>query len=334
MYRFHNILVRDAAYPSLLKRARATLHERFVSGRSRSTASAAARRSSRRSSATTSSRPFATARSWGRSTPRAGRSRARLRKLASRPARLLPRRHAGLRVAAQARAAAVLPTGSPARLGILFDLGEAMIGHGAFDDARELITDGLRIAEQLGDERLVARMTIDELMLDQFTGTGSWTQQIDRAKAIIKVWSATRRLRAVPRVERGHVPRDHPWPIRSRDGLFRHDGRPRPARRQRAPRGAGGTGRRLSDGPRRDPGRGGDPRLRRAARQHPRQPPPEAVVLGTMAQLKAMDSQFDEARAICERVRGILTELQARIDANSTRSRRQLSRSEPVTSNW
>ena len=31
-----------------------------------------------------------------------------------------------------------------------------------------------------------------------------------------------------------------------------------------------------------------------------------------------MDGQFDEARAICERVRGILTELQARIDANST----------------
>ena len=62
-----------------------------------------------------------------------------------------------------------------------------MIGHGAFDDARELDHRGLRIAEQLGDERLVARMTIDEPMLDQFTGTGSWTQQIDRAKAIIKV---------------------------------------------------------------------------------------------------------------------------------------------------
>ena len=44
----------------------------------------------------------------------------------------------------------------------------------------------------------------------------------------------------------------------------------------------------------------------------------EAIVLGALAQLKAMDGQFEEARAICERVRGILTELQARIDANST----------------
>ena len=29
-FRFHHILVRDAAYQSLLKRARATLHERFI----------------------------------------------------------------------------------------------------------------------------------------------------------------------------------------------------------------------------------------------------------------------------------------------------------------
>ena len=29
-YRFHHILIRDTAYNALLKRARATLHERFV----------------------------------------------------------------------------------------------------------------------------------------------------------------------------------------------------------------------------------------------------------------------------------------------------------------
>ena len=41
-------------------------------------------------------------------------------------------------------------------------------------------------------------------------------------------------------------------------------------------------------------------------------------MLGALAQLKAMDGQFDEARSLCQRVRTILAELRAEIDANST----------------
>ena len=68
-YRFHHILIRDAAYDGLLKRARADLHERFVAWAERVNAERGrATWSSRRSSATTSSRRTATGPSSGRST--------------------------------------------------------------------------------------------------------------------------------------------------------------------------------------------------------------------------------------------------------------------------
>ena len=86
------------------------------------------------------------------------------------------------------RAAAVLQKTDPARLDILFDLGEILIQpwrlrRGAGDDRG----GGRRLAAELGDERLEARMAINELMHDQYTGSGSFGQQIDRANEIIAV---------------------------------------------------------------------------------------------------------------------------------------------------
>ncbi len=44
----------------------------------------------------------------------------------------------------------------------------------------------------------------------------------------------------------------------------------------------------------------------------------EAIVRAALAQLKAMNGEFDEARALCLRVHEILVELEARLDASST----------------
>ena len=67
-YRFHHILVRDAAYLGILKRARASMHERFADWAERVNRERGRESSSRRSSATTSSRHTGISPSWGRST--------------------------------------------------------------------------------------------------------------------------------------------------------------------------------------------------------------------------------------------------------------------------
>jgi tetratricopeptide (TPR) repeat protein len=320
IYRFRNLMIKDAVYASLLKRARATIHERFVTW---------AERVNRERGREQEFEEI-----HGYHLEQAYRYRTELgpldtegRAIAERAATKLS--NAGRRASSRGdmpasvsllkRAAAVLPTESPARLGILFDLGEAMIGHGAFDEARDLITEGLRIAEQLGDERLVARMTIDELMLEQFTGAGSWTQQIERAKAIIKIlerydddfalsraWNEVT-FREITRgqFEAATVSSDMMVAHARRAGSERLAGQAAPAVAYLMVHGATP----VAEGIR------GCDELLDSIRGNRRT---EAVVLGALAQLKAMDGQFDEARAICERVRGILTELQARIDANST----------------
>ena len=92
-YRFRHLLIRDAAYESIPKEARAELHERF--GRWLERAAATARSSTRRSSATTSSRRTATGPSWARRR-RDARARARGGRASRqrRPTRVPPQRRA------------------------------------------------------------------------------------------------------------------------------------------------------------------------------------------------------------------------------------------------
>ena len=179
-------MIKDAVYASLLKRARATLHERFVTWAERVNRERGREQEFEEIHGYHLEQAYRYRTELGPLDAEVARSpSARNEALERRPARLVPWRHAGS-VSLLKRAAAVLPTESPARLGILFDLGEAMIGHGSFDDARALITEGTAIAERWATSGS-SPDGINELMLDQFTGTGSSTQQIERAKAIIKV---------------------------------------------------------------------------------------------------------------------------------------------------
>jgi class 3 adenylate cyclase/tetratricopeptide (TPR) repeat protein len=320
IYRFRNLMIKDAVYGSLLKRARATLHERFVTWAER------VNRERGREQEFEEIHGYHLEQAY-RYRIELGPLDAEGRAIAERAAAKLA--NAGRRASSRGdmpasvsllkRAAAVLPAESPARLGILFDLGEAMIGHGALEEARDVITEGIAVAEQLGDERLVARMAINELMLDQFTGTGSWTQQVEKAKEIIKVlerydddfalaraWNEVT-FREITRgqYEAATVSSDMMVAHARRAGSERLAGQAAPAVAYLMVHGATP----VADGIR------GCDELLDSIRGNRRT---EAVVLGALAQLKAMDGQFDEARAICERVRGILIELQARIDANST----------------
>ena len=74
VYRFHHLLIRDAAYQGLLKRSRAQLHEQFVTWADVVNAERGRATDSRRSSATTSSRLIGTDPSSVRSTSTASSS--------------------------------------------------------------------------------------------------------------------------------------------------------------------------------------------------------------------------------------------------------------------
>jgi len=166
-YRFHHILVRDAAYQSLLKRARATLHERFVEW---------AEPVNRERGRETEFEEI-----LGYHLEQAVRYRSELgplddqgRSIAERAATKLA--SAGRRAFARGdtpaacnllrRAVALLPADDPARVELIGDLAYALMEEGQFDEARGVITEGATIAERLGDRRLAARGRIAGRRLD------------------------------------------------------------------------------------------------------------------------------------------------------------------------
>ena len=167
MFRFHHILVRDAAYQSLLKRARATLHERFVEW---------AEPVNRERGRETEFEEI-----LGYHLEQAVRYRSELgplddqgRSIARRAATKLS--SAGRRAFGRGdtpaacnllrRAVALLPTDDPERVELIGDLADALMEEGHFDEARDTIAEGAMIAERLGDRRLAARVRLAARRLD------------------------------------------------------------------------------------------------------------------------------------------------------------------------
>ena len=160
-FRFHHILVRDAAYQSLLKRARATLHERFVEW---------AEPVNRERGRETEFEEI-----LGYHLEQAVRYRPELgpldddgRAIAGRAATKLG--SAGRRAFGRGdtpaacnllrRAAALLPTEAPERVELLGELADALMEEGQFDEARQVIGEAEAVAERLGDARLGARARV------------------------------------------------------------------------------------------------------------------------------------------------------------------------------
>ncbi len=320
LYRFRNLMIKDATYGSLLKRARAQLHERFVTWAERVNRERGREQEFEEILGYHLEQAF-------RYRTELGPVDAEGRAIAERAASKLS--NAGRRAMARGdipacvslltRAAALLPTSSVGRLDILFDLGEALVLHGQLDEARTLVEEGTRLAIELDDGRLVARMAINELTLEQYAGTGSAAHQIDRAKEIIQTLQRYEDDVALARAWNEVVVRELT--------LGRYDSGAESADK-------------LVDYAKRS----GDQRLTAHAAPtlaylmvHGQTPVPdgireceevlltivghqktEAIVRAALAQLKAMNGEFDEARSLCLRVKEILVELGARLDANST----------------
>ena len=153
-FRFHHILVRDAAYQSLLKRARATLHERFVEW---------AEPVNRDRGRETEFEEI-----LGYHLEQAVRYRAELgpldehgRTLGDRAATKLG--SAGRRAFARGdlpaaanllrRATSLLDKDAPIRIELLIDLAYVLMEDGDFAGMLETVTEAASAAERIGDER-------------------------------------------------------------------------------------------------------------------------------------------------------------------------------------
>jgi predicted ATPase/class 3 adenylate cyclase len=170
-YRFHHILIRDTAYAALLKRARATLHERFV---------AWAEQVNRERDREQEYEEI-----LGYHLEQAYRYRTELGPLdeegrsigASASQRLGA---AGRRAFARGdlpaatnllgRAAALREPGDPERIELLVDLGEAQLERGSFAEAIATLEEATAAAATIGDARLEARARLNRRNVALYAG--------------------------------------------------------------------------------------------------------------------------------------------------------------------
>jgi predicted ATPase/class 3 adenylate cyclase len=182
-FRFHHILIRDAAYGGVLKRVRATLHERFADWAEQVNRERA--------------REAEYDELLGYHLEQAYDYLAGLgpvddhgRELADRGARHLSA--AGARAFARAdmpaaanllrRAANLLPAHDRARLELLPDLGEAMMEIGEFAWAETFLDEAVEAAVATGDARLEAGAVLTRLLVRHPTAEDleGWRDEVER----------------------------------------------------------------------------------------------------------------------------------------------------------
>ncbi|HYK94749.1 MAG TPA: adenylate/guanylate cyclase domain-containing protein [Candidatus Dormibacteraeota bacterium] len=171
IYRFGHQIIRDTAYGSLLKRSRALLHERFVTW---------AERTNRERG-----RELEFEEILGYHLEQAYRYReslgvidAEALAVAERAAEKLS--NAGLRALARGdspaassllrRAIDLYPAADPRRLILVPDLGETLITLSKFEEAESVLAAALEIARTAGDRRAAARIEVTRMLIDLFSG--------------------------------------------------------------------------------------------------------------------------------------------------------------------
>ena len=182
-YRFGHILIRDAAYGGLLKRARATLHERFVDW-----ADEINRRQGREQEyeeilgyhLEQAYRYLAELGTVDEHAQSLG-ERASV-KLASVGRRAFARGDTHAAVNLLRRAAGTLPAGQLPHLRLLPDLGEALMETGEFDEAELVLNTAMAGAEAIGDTSLAAEAHLVRLLVEQYSFEGEdWSARVTAA---------------------------------------------------------------------------------------------------------------------------------------------------------
>ena len=185
-YRFHHVLVRDAAYQGLLKRARATLHEEFVAWAEPVNAERGRETEFEEilgyhlEQAVRYRRELGPLDDHGRDLAKRAATR-----LANAGMRALDRSDAPAAANLLGRSAELLDQRDPVRLELVPDLGEALMVLSRFDDAAALLSSALEVARELGDRRLEGRVRLRQLTLDLVGGEADEAPALAEAEALL-----------------------------------------------------------------------------------------------------------------------------------------------------
>jgi class 3 adenylate cyclase/tetratricopeptide (TPR) repeat protein len=191
-FRFMHILIKDATYSGLLKRSRAQLHERFVNWADQ------INRERGRSQEYEEILGYHLEQAY-RYLTELGQLDDHGREVGARASTLLA--SAGRRAQARGdtpaaanllrRAAATRARSDPERLELLPNLGEALLELGEFAQAKSVLEEAVGDAAAAGNDRLAAKATLVDLMLQLYSEeTTAWTSlvagEVDRVMPIFE----------------------------------------------------------------------------------------------------------------------------------------------------
>jgi class 3 adenylate cyclase/tetratricopeptide (TPR) repeat protein len=170
-YRFPNLLIRDAAYHGLLKRARADLHERFVNWGEEINRREGRGQEFEEIQGYHLEQAYRYLTELGTVDDHARSLGIRAsEKLASSGRRAMARGDMPAAANLLRRAAATRERLDPARLVLLPDLGEALTELGEFDEARLILADATDSAAEINDELVAARAGLVRLYTQLYSG--------------------------------------------------------------------------------------------------------------------------------------------------------------------
>jgi tetratricopeptide (TPR) repeat protein len=191
-YRFEHVLVRDAAYDGLLKRARADLHERFVDWAEEINIQQGRVQEFEEIQGYHLEQAYRYLTELGTLDAHARDLGARAStKLASAGRRAMARGDMPAAVSLLRRAAATLPTRSLEHAALLPNLAESLMEVGEFDEAQAVLAEAIDLAGALGDEGLGAEAGMIRLLVERNEGESpDWStrvaQEVERALPIFE----------------------------------------------------------------------------------------------------------------------------------------------------
>ncbi len=186
VFRFHHVLIRDAAYRSLLKESRADLHERFADWLEVKSGGVAGEHEEivafHLEQAYAYLLELGSIDDHGRAV--AERATARLH---SAGRRALAREDLPAAINLLRRALAPVPAADPRRAEVLVDLAEALLSAGDTTAAEPVVEQIGLGADEHGDERLGAWATVFVGQLDNLTGAGDVRDRLEAVSTAAEV---------------------------------------------------------------------------------------------------------------------------------------------------
>ena len=322
LYRFGHQIIRDTAYGSLLKRARAALHERFVTWAERVNRERGRELEFEEILGYHLEQAFQYRTSLGVVDATALHVGERgAAKLSSAGRRALARGDLPAAVGLLQRSVFLLPRDSTTRVEVLVDLADGFLQQGAFEDSREVLAEAETAAAELGDKRLQARVRVLRAGLDMFSSSGPGVadralEEVQRSTPILESvgdhagLARTARLGMLTEVMLGRFEAA----ARFAEQIIEHARAAGEARL--ISRSVGPSAYILVHGPTPVPEAIKQSERMLGSLEGDRKV--EAVVLGALAQLQAMAGDFETARASYRRGQAILAELGTGIDGSST----------------